>query len=172
MDVLVIVTGGTLDKVHDSLNETLAFPETQNSHFTDLLDEARCSHPRVLTLYLKDSLDVTDADRQVILSALRQADEAHIVITHGTSTMGETARFLARNLDAKTAGKTIVLTGAMRPFSLGGSDASFNVGGAIIGAQSLAPGIYGVMNGRIIKAEDLRKNTELGRFDVPDAPQS
>jgi L-asparaginase len=76
--------------------------------------------------------------------------------------MGDTARFLS----TKVRDKTIVLTGAMRPFSLYASDGEFNLGGAVIAAQVLPAGIWGVMNGRVFAAEDLNKNVEQGRFDA------
>ena len=72
-----------------------------------------------------------------------------------------TANYLSQHIKDKT----LILTGAMRPFSLGQSDAAFNVGGAIIAAQILPHGVYGVMNGRVFKAEQLRKNVQTGRFD-------
>jgi len=72
----------------------------------------------------------------------------------------------AKFLDGKVGNKTIILTGAMRPHSLGKSDAGFNLGGAIIAAQSLEYGVFGVMNGRIFEAQNLHKDTKLGRFDI------
>jgi L-asparaginase len=76
--------------------------------------------------------------------------------------MGETARFL----DGRCAGKTVVLTGAMRPFSLFASDGEFNLGSAVVAAQVLESGVWGVMNGRVFPAACLGKNVEQGRFDV------
>ena len=111
---------------------------------------------------LKDSLDFDDSDRNAIAGAVNAAPELAIVVTHGTGTMGESARWLAE----RVRGKTVVFTGAMRPHSLSFSDGPFNLGGAIIAAQTLAEGIYGVMNGRVFPAESLNKNTEQGRFDV------
>ena len=111
----------------------------------------------------KDSLDFDDGDRNMIASAIADATEKRIVVTHGTGTMGQTARWVADKVDAD---KTVVLTGAMRPYSLSFSDGPFNLGGAIIAAQTLPPGIYGVMNGRVFPADKLDKNTEQGRFDI------
>ena len=76
--------------------------------------------------------------------------------------MGETARYI----EARVTGKCVILTGAMRPFSLYASDGEFNLGGAIAAAQIAAPGVWGVMNGRVIAAADLNKNVEQGRFDL------
>ena len=161
-DLLIIVTGGTLDKLHDSQSESLAFAKDESTQVPDILSLGRCAFPRIQRIMLKDSLDFTDADRDAIVEAVRAAPESAIVVTHGTGTMGQSARWLAE----RTSGKTVVFTGAMRPHSLSFSDASFNLGGAVIAAQTLAPGVYGVMNGRVFPAERLNKNTEQGRFDV------
>jgi L-asparaginase len=159
----IIVTGGTLDKIHDTQTEGLGFAPDGTTHLPELLKTARCHFPTVELLMLKDSLYFDDADRDAILQAILRAPETAIVVTHGTGTMGETARFLAPSV----AGKTVVLSGAMRPFSLQRSDAEFNIGGAIVAAQVLEPGVWGVMNGRVFAATALNKNTDLGRFDQP-----
>ena len=105
---------------------------------------------------------MTEADRELILKSILAAPEHHIVLTHGTGTMENTVQYL----DGKIGNKTVVLTGAMRPFSLGKSDAGFNMGGAMVAAQTLTAGVYGVMNGRVFKANALHKNTKRGRFDI------
>lgn len=161
----IIVTGGTLDKIHDVQTEGLGFAHDGKTHLPELLKTSRCHFPTVELLMLKDSLDFDDADRQAIALAVIRAPERAIVVTHGTGTMGQTARFLAPLIAQSKAGKTVVLSGAMRPYSLQKSDADFNIGGAIISAQVLGAGVWGVMNGRVFAAEDLVKNTDLGRFD-------
>jgi len=110
----------------------------------------------------KDSLDMTEDDREIILKAVLNAPQDRIVITHGTGTMELTAKYL----DGKVGDKTVVLTGAMRPQSLGKSDAGFNLGGAIIAAQTLDYGVFAVMNGRVFEVAKVHKDTALGRFDV------
>jgi len=160
-DVRILLTGGTIDKVHDIYTEGLGFPDNHASHVPQLLAEGRSHFMEVSALLQKDSLDFTDEDREVILHAVQAAREDAVVITHGTGTMGTTARHLA----GKVPGKTVVLTGAMRPWSLGRSDGPFNVGGAVIAAQCLPEGIWGIMNGRVFAAETLEKNTATGRFD-------
>ena len=164
-DVLILTTGGTIEKVHDWRTEGLDFELGGAAQIALLLEDARCYHTRLVELMVKDSLDFTDADRQVVLDAVVSADEPAIVVSHGTGTMAETARFLA----GQVGERTVVLTGAMRPHSFGRSDAPFNMGGAVIAAQTLSPGVYGVMNGRVFEASRLRKNTTLGRFDVSPA---
>lgn len=161
-DVRIVITGGTIDKVHDMRSEGLSFAPDGSTHIPEMLRIGRCDFPVVELVMLKDSLYFDDADRAAILKAVQAAPEPAVIVTHGTGTMGETARFLA----PKIAGKTVVLTGAMRPFSLYASDGEFNLGGAVVAAQVLAPGVWGVMNGRVFAAERLNKNTEQGRFDV------
>src|SRR4029077_19481071 len=90
----------------------------------------------VRTLMMIDSLEMTDADRDVIVRNCQQCDESCIVITHGTDTMVETAAALARGV----TGKTIVLTGAMIPYAFGSSDGLFNLGSALSLVQVLPAG--------------------------------
>ena len=158
--VRLFVTGGTIDKIHDPRLEALVFARDGATHIPEILTMGRCDLPTIQTLMLKDSLDFEDSDRDEITQAVRTAAETRIVITHGTGTMGQTARCLAQ----RVTDKTIVLTGAMRPHSLNASDGAFNLGGALIAAQILPSGVYGVMNGRVIPAEHLDKNVETGRF--------
>ncbi len=161
-DVLILITGGTLDKVHDTVSESLVFGGGGKTRVTNILKSGRCDHPRLQVLMQVDSLDMTDAQREIILQAAMAAPQDHIVITHGTGTMDVTAKYL----DSQIGDKTIVLTGAMRPQSLGKSDAGFNLGGAVIAAQTLPAGVYAVMNGRVFGAKDVRKDIKAGRFDV------
>lgn len=161
-DLRILVTGGTIDKIHDPRVEAIVFAKDGATQIPEILAMGRCHFPVVQKVLLKDSLDFDDGDRQAITEAVLAAPERAIVLTHGTGTMGETARWLAQ----RVSGKTIVLTGAMRPHSLSASDGSFNLGGAVIAAQTLPEGIYGVMNGRVIPAVGLNKNIEAGRFDV------
>lgn len=160
--VRILVTGGTLDKVHDTVSEGLAFEPDGHTHLPMILAQARVHFPLVEQVLMKDSLYFDDADRAAILSAVTGASEEAVVVTHGTGTMGQTARFLAEQV----TGKTVVLTGALRPHSLGRSDASFNLGGAVIAAQILPHGVWGVMNGRAIPAAHLDKDVATGRFDL------
>lgn len=162
MDVLILITGGTLDKVHDTITEGLVFTDDGESQVSDVLKVGRCHHPAQDILMQKDSLDMTEEDRAAILKAVLDAELDRIVITHGTGTMEMTAKYL----DGKIGDKTVVLTGAMRPQSLGKSDAGFNLGGAVIAAQTLDYGVFAVMNGRIFEAEHVHKDTSLGRFDI------
>jgi L-asparaginase len=158
MNLRVLVTGGTFDKEYDELRGTLSFRRT---HVPEMLKLGRCGvRATVATLMMKDSLVMTAADRRRILAACRRASEKRLVVTHGTDTMAETAAVLGRGL----AGKTIVLTGAMRPYRFGSSDGLFNLGSALSFAQVLPPGVYVAMNGRYFPWDDVRKDRRRGVF--------
>lgn len=161
-DIRILVTGGTIDKIHDPSTESLAFAPDEMTHIPDILSYGRCHFPHVQTVMMKDSLDFDDEDRMAIVYAIQASLEEGIVITHGTGTMGESARWIAE----RVTDKAVVLTGAMRPYSLSFSDGSFNLGAAIIAAQTLPHGTYGAMNGRVFEAASLNKNTDQGRFDL------
>ena len=160
-DILILITGGTLDKVHDTLSESLVLDPTCGTAVPQILVQGRARSVRTQVLMQIDSLDMTDNHRAKIMDAVLSAPEDRIVITHGTGTMELTAKAL----NGHTEDKTIILTGAMRPHSLGRSDAGFNLGGAMIAAQALPAGVYGVMNGRTFTADELHKNVTTGRFD-------
>lgn len=159
MTVRVFVTGGTFDKEYDELTGKLFF---RNTHVPEMLRAGRCGlDVDVETLMMVDSLEMTEPQRAAIVGACRACTERQIVITHGTDTMVETARAIARGVD----GKTVVLTGAMVPYAFGSSDGLFNLGSALSFVQSLAPGVYIAMNGRSFPWDDVRKNREAGVFE-------
>ncbi len=159
MPIRILVTGGTFDKLYDEISAKLYFKDTQ---VPEMLRLGRCRlDVSIRTVMMVDSLDMTDADRALIVDTCRRAPESRLVVTHGTDTMCETARVLA---DAAT-GKTIVLTGAMVPYAFGSSDGMFNLGSAMSFVQVLPPGVYVAMNGRCFAAEGVRKNRETGVFE-------
>jgi L-asparaginase len=161
VSILILATGGTFDKEYDELTGRLDFADTHLSHMLEL---GRCRlEVSVRTAMLVDSLEMTAADRELLVAQCRRAKESRIVITHGTDTMVETATALARGLEG--AGKTVVLTGAMIPFVFGSSDGLFNLGSALPFVQTLPPGVYVAMNGRWFPWDDCRKNRELGVFE-------
>jgi len=161
MSILLLVTGGTFDKEYDELTGQLDFRDT---HVHRMLELGRCRlDVTVRTAMLVDSLEMTEADRELLLAHIRRAEESQIVVTHGTDTMVETAALLARGLDG--VGKTVVLTGAMIPFTFGSSDGLFNLGSALSFVQTLPPGVYVAMNGRYFPWNDVRKNRQLGVFE-------
>jgi len=162
----VITCGGTFDKLYDERTGELTFGV---SHVPGILQQARLDGQYACTILpLQDSLDMIDADRQRILEYCSNASEHMLVIVHGTDTMPETARLIG----GARLGKTIVLTGAMIPYSVANSDALFNLGFACAAAQTLTPGVYVAMNGRIFGADQVRKNRQAGRFEAVDDPQT
>ncbi len=179
--VRLIITGGTFDKHYDAIRGELTF---QRTHLPEILETVGCTVPVSVEInQLIDSLEMGDADREKVVAACRAAPEDRIVITHGTDTMTVTAERLAREMAAEAAagwapgraehhpdkraqppGKTIVLTGAMVPFTVSGSDALFNLGGALVAVQTLPPGVYIVMHGRTFVAGQVYKDRTAGRF--------
>jgi L-asparaginase len=156
----IIVTGGTFDKHYDAIKGELTFKE---SHLPAILEQARVTLAVALEInQLIDSLEMRDAHRSSILAACQRAQERHIVVIHGTDTMALTAGVIG----AAALDKTIVLTGAMIPYSIQGSDALFNLGFALAAAQTLPCGTFIAMNGRVFGWQDVQKNKQGGVFET------
>lgn len=157
--IRLFITGGTFDKEYDEIGGRLFF---KDSHVPEMLSLGRCRlNVDVRTLMMIDSLEMTDADRDIIVEQCRATSENRIVITHGTDTMEVTARVVA----AEVSGKTVVITGAMVPYKFGSSDGLFNLGSALAFVQTLPPGVYIAMNGRYFPADGVRKNRQTGIFE-------
>jgi L-asparaginase len=158
MEIKIFTTGGTIDKVYFDAKSEYAVGDPQ---ITTILRDAGVAVPyAVESLFSKDSLDITPEDRALIVRRVEAESAAHILITHGTDTMVETARALDR-----VAGKTIVLVGSLSPARFKNSDAEFNIGFALGALQALPPGVYIAMNGRIFPSGAVRKNREWNRFE-------
>jgi len=158
MAIHILSTGGTIDKIHDPITEKLIFGD--RSHVSDMVSNSNVPNLQFSSVMLKDSLDINNDDRQIMADFVAACDEERIIITHGTSTMVETAQFIAQH----SSDKIIVLTGAMRPYSLFQGDSEFNLGCAIGAVQTLDSGVYIAMNGQIFNHDNVVKNTELGIF--------
>lgn len=160
--ILVLTTGGTIDKVYfDALSEY----QVGSTQIARLLEVGRVAAPfELVELMRKDSLELTDADRAEIAARVAQADADRIIITHGTDTMTVTAEALAHITD-----KTIVLVGALAPARFYESDATFNLGMAFATVQTAPPGVYITMSGQVFRAGEVVKDRERGAF-VPIAP--
>ena len=160
MTIRIIATGGTFDKQYSPVDGSLGFKE---SLVPQLLEQGRIRSPFVFEeLFLLDSLDMTDSDREQVLNACILAPEDRIMIVHGTDTMQETAQVLA----AARLGKTIVLTGAMIPCLVSNSDAFFNLGFALAVTGILTPEVYIAMNGQTFMWDNVRKNRAEGIFET------
>lgn len=159
--ILLLTTGGTIDKIYfDALSDY----QVGETVVARLLEIGRVRHPfRVEEVTRKDSLELTDVDRAVIRLAVTAAPEAHVVITHGTDTITETAKALA-----DVADKVIVLVGALAPARFGESDASFNLGMAFAAVQLAQPGVYIAMSGSVFRADRVVKDRTQGMFVATD----
>lgn len=158
MRMRVITTGGTIDKVYFDAASTYEVGESQVG---PVLRESNVTFDFVVeSVMQKDSLAMTDEDRVLIRSRVEASPEKHILITHGTDTMTNTAAHLEGLAD-----KVIVLTGSMQPARFRDSDAVFNLGCAIGALQALAPGVYIAMNGIVSPAKSVKKNRTASRFE-------
>ena len=173
--IRLITTGGTFDKKYDAIRGVLDFKET---HLPEILDIVSPNSPVVIeNRILIDSLEMTDDTRLQIIESCKDSSEKKIIITHGTDTMSRTAEFLGKAMMKESqhaeasntnnlSDKTIVLTGAMVPYTISGSDALFNLGSAFSAVELLKPGVYIVMNATVFSWDNVRKNKELGRFEL------
>jgi L-asparaginase len=159
--IKIFTTGGTIDKVYFDAKSEYAVGAPQIS--TILSGSLFQPDYEVEELLQKDSLEITEEDREMIRSRVESEELPQILITHGTDTMVETARALSG-----IPGKVIVLVGSLSPARFKGSDAEFNIGFAMGALQSLPFGVYIAMNGRIFLPEDVRKNRAANRFENLD----
>ncbi len=159
MKIKIFVTGGTFDKEYNEIDSTLFFKDT---HLPEMLRLGRSKLDiDIRTIMMIDSLDMTSADRKIILENCRECKENMIIITHGTDTIVETAKILANSLKHKV----VVLTGAIVPYKFGSSDGLFNLGSALTAVQLLSPGVYVAMNGKLFTWDNVRKNKKTGEFE-------
>jgi L-asparaginase len=160
MTLRIVAAGGTFDKHYDAISGCLTFAD---SHLPLAVQQSRIGLPVIVeSLPLMDSLDMQEGDRQRIVDACRVSPETMIIIVHGTDTMVETARALAK----ANIAKTIILTGAMIPFEIAHSDALFNLGFACAAVQTLTMGVYVSMNATVFAWDRVRKNRAAGLFEA------
>lgn len=165
MSLLVLTTGGTIDKVYFDASSEYEVGEPTVPH---VFRESGVTLPwRLVSVFRKDSLEITDEDRAVIRRVCEEAEETRILITHGTDTMCDTAEKLTG-----IPGKTIVLTGALAPARFRVTDAIFNLGLALGAVQSKPPGVYLAMNGTVFSAGAVWKNRAAGRFEPLASPET
>ena len=158
MRVRFYITGGTFDKEYNELDGSLYFKDT---HVREMLRLGRCKLDiEVRTLMMIDSTEMTDVDREMIRKSCAECDTDKIVISHGTDTMAMTARHLGERIKDKT----IILVGAMIPYTFGSSDGLFNLGSAIAYVQTLPHGVYIAMNGKCLEANRVQKDKKTGEF--------
>ncbi len=160
MKVLFIQTGGTIDKAYPKTNDGYAF-EIDQPAFERVLERV---HPGfeydTISLLQKDSLDLTEEDRQLLKQHIEASEYSKLIVTHGSDTLPDTASFVGH-----IKNKTIVFTGSYVPESFKGSDADFNLGFAIGTAMSKPEGTFICMNGMVFDYDNCRKNEENGKFE-------
>lgn len=158
MHIRFVTTGGTIDKIYfDELSQF----EVGESVVQHILTEGLVDFEyEVVSLFQKDSLEITDEDRKVLRDYIANDAASHYVITHGTDTMPQTAMMLN-----DLQNKTIVLTGALTPARFKTTDAVFNVGMAVAAVQVATPGVYIAMSGQVFEAGAVRKNRAENRFE-------
>ena len=160
MYLLFLQTGGTIDKDYPRQEKGWAF-EIGPPAVKRILEKLDPSFTYEIRQVLrKDSLEITEEDRALILETCRNHQAEHIIITHGTDTMRETAFHLS-----DLTNKTIVLTGAMRPERFSDSDAPITVGMAIAAVQSLPHGVYIAMHGIVKRFDKIGRDHESGRYE-------
>jgi L-asparaginase len=160
MTIKIFITGGTIDSIYDVVKGKVAFDKT---YLPEMLKQARVKLPYDLEeLMLKDSREILDKERDLIVEKCKNTEEDKIIVSHGTDTIVETAQALGK----MGIGKTIVLLGAMRPFSFSNSDAMFNLGAAFSAVQLLPKGVYITMSGKIFHWDNVKKNKEIGEFET------
>ena len=159
MQIKILVTGGTIDKIYNELTGELTFG---TSNLDEMLE---CSRSTIdidsEVLFLKDSLDMNDEDRNLILSKCLECSEDRVVVTHGTDTMVQTAKLLGDQIK----NKVIILFGSMIPYSINNSDALFNLGIVLSAIQNKTNGVYIAMNGQVFDFDKVEKNKALGVFE-------
>ena len=158
MFIRFITTGGTIDKVYfDALSQF----EVGDSPINAILADGLVSFDYdVVPMFRKDSLELTDEDRQQLKDFIVEDDAELYVISHGTDTMVDTADVLSA-----IQGKTIVLTGSLSPARFKTTDAIFNVGMAVAAVQAATPGVYVAMSGQVFSAGKVKKNRDENRFE-------
>lgn len=158
MNIKLFATGGTIDKIYFDANSEFQVDEPTAA---DILKQGNVTFQyEIESILKKDSLDLTDKDRDLIFNKVKNTKHNKILITHGTDTLTATANKLLAIKD-----KTIVLTASMQPAIIKRSDASFNIGVAIAAVQLLQPGVYIAMNGKIFNPRKVKKNLDKKIFE-------
>jgi L-asparaginase len=163
--VIIMTTGGTIDKSYDEFSGSLSNRQSQIKH--RILSKLRLPYTRieVVSIMSKDSLQMTDYDRSLLVKSIEAQSEKGkpIVVLHGTDTMAKSATFLHEQIDPKVP---VVFTGAMKPLGFEDSDALQNVTEALLAAQMSPPGVYISFHNRVFSAPNFRKNHEKGTFET------
>ena len=167
MKIYVVATGGTIEKVYSERSGTVQNLDTKIDRYFRIL---RLPDTQIDLTHLmnKDSLEMTDEDRALVLATVREKlrDPAPVVITHGTDTLVETGRLLKQNLPALTV--PIVMTGAMTPLGFEASDGLQNLTESLLAARILPPGVWLVMHNQVFPIDRVRKDRHRAEFVPAD----
>jgi L-asparaginase len=161
MRIHLITTGGTIEKIY---SEQTGEVENLDAKIDRYLHRLRLPDAQVdvTPLMNKDSLEMTEEDRELVLAVVKgKLADAPVVITHGTDTMVETGKLLKQRLVVKNP---VILTGAMTPLGFERSDGLQNLTESLLAARVLPPGVWIVMHGQVFDVEHARKDRELARF--------
>jgi L-asparaginase len=161
MFIRFVTTGGTIDKIYFDAMSQFEVGDSQIRHI--LVEGLAAFDYDVVPMFQKDSLDITDEDRDTLRTFIEKDSATHYVITHGTDTMTDTASKLKG-----LPGKSIVLTGALSPARFRSTDAVFNAGMAVAAVQLVKPGVYIAMNGQVFPGDGVSKNRAENRFEAVD----
>ncbi len=159
----VIITGGTIDSAWDGTKDTVV--PTKESAIPQYFDSLKIENVQFSfsTVAMKDSRELNDEDRKEMINIIEGSEASNFIITHGTYTIPETARYLKSHSKRKDI--SVVITGSMIPLhGFTPSDGPFNLGFALAQLEYVKPGIYVGMNGRIFEADDVSKDVSQGRF--------
>lgn len=164
-DVIIITTGGTIEKTYNEFDGSL---ENRGTSIKNrILSKMRLPYTNIMVypLLSKDSLYMTDADRSLICATIKDQMQrgCPIVVLHGTDTMHVTAEFCYNEI--KTPDVPVVFTGAMIPMGFDDSDASQNMTEALLAAKLMTPGFYISFHNQVFKVPKVRKNREKGTFE-------
>jgi L-asparaginase len=162
MRIHLITTGGTIEKIYSEQTGQVENLTAKIDRYLQLL-RLPDTQVDVTPLLNKDSLEMTDADRDLVVSVTRaRVAEAPVVITHGTDTMVETGCLIKRRIpDLKYP---VILTGAMTPLGFERSDGLQNLTESLFAARALAPGVWIVMHNQAFDVDNARKDRENARF--------
>lgn len=160
MKINIIATGGTIDKIYFDAKSDYQVGEPVIGELLERMDVG--FEFSVDSVLRKDSLDLTDADRQLIVDRVKAADSDYVLVTHGTDGMVATGQWLRQQAPAKH----ILMTGALQPAAFRETDAIFNIGCALGALQAVQPGVYIAMNGQLFDIDRVRKNIAANRFEA------
>jgi L-asparaginase len=163
MKIHLIATGGTIEKVYQEQTGTVQNLDSKIDRYFRLL-RLPDTQVEITHLMNKDSLEMTEADRELVLKTVGEklSDGGPVVITHGTDTMVETGLLLKKSLPDLSA--PIVMTGAMTPLGFEGSDGLQNLTESLLAARVLGPGVWLVMHSQVFAIDRVRKDRERAQF--------